>query len=193
MRKLNVGCGPSVLDGWINVDLYPCDLRVTRMDATESWPFSADSLDRVFTEHMIEHVPYAAGKFLLQEAYRTLKPGGRIRVSTPDLDFLVDLLTVGSDINKRYVEWACPIFSPGEPVCAESVVNNFVRAWGHQYIYSTGILLALMEEVGFVDITGHPIAVSEDPEFVGLENASRMPEGFLQLETITLEGSKPHA
>ena len=154
------------------------------------WPFDDGSFDRVFTEHAIEHVGYDEGRFALDEAYRVLKPGGRIRVSTPSLEFLFDLVLRPTRLSEAYVAWACGIFSPGQPVRGETVVNNFVRAWGHRYIYSREILGDALKLVGFRYLYWPKIAESEDIEFVGLENATRMPEGFLQLETMTVEGEK---
>jgi predicted SAM-dependent methyltransferase len=193
MKKINVGCGPSILDGWLNADLHPIDRRVIKMDATQQWPFSNGEFDRVFSEHMIEHVPYEGGKIMLEEAFRTLKPGGRIRISTPSIDFLANLLAIPSQLEQDYIEWACENFSQNQPVCAETVVNNFVRAWGHQFIWSEKLLKTIMFNVGFDNIDHCFIGDSRDPEFVGLENASRMPDGFLQLETMTIEAEKPLA
>jgi len=43
-------------------------------------------------------------------------------------------------------------------------------------------------DAGFANITEHLIQQSDDPELCNLENDGRMPAGFLQLETMTLEG-----
>ena len=94
-------------------------------------------------------------------------------------------------LSDRYVVWACEHFSQGQPVCADTVINNFVRAWGHQYIWSKDTLEETMEKIGFTAFAWPPIGESDDDEFVALENASRMPEGFLQLETMTVEAEKP--
>lgn len=192
MRKLNVGCGPNVLEGWVNADLHPIDGRVVGFDATQQFPFSDGEFDRIFSEHMIEHVPYAGGAAMLAECYRTLKPGGRIRISTPSLDFLFNLLRgEPAPICHEYVKWACAAFSPEEPVCPETVINNFVRAWGHTYIHSRNSLGDLMDSLGFENLGLCYVSVSQDPEFRNIENVGRMPEGFLQIETMTVEGEKP--
>ena len=192
MRGLNLGCGPNLLgEGWLNADLHPIDARVLRLDATETFPFSAGEFDRVFTEHMIEHVSYEDGRFMLSECFRVLRPGGRIRVSTPGLEFLFGLLYRPDELTERYVEWACGAFSPGQPVRAETVINNFVRAWGHRYIYSRDALMESMHAAAFRKPYTCSIGESDDPAFVGLENAGRMPESFLQLETMTIEAEKP--
>jgi len=189
--KLNIGAGDHPLPGWWNTDLNPCHSSIMQLDATKRFPFNDGIFERVFSEHMIEHVPYAAGFSMLQECYRVLEPGGRIRISTPDLDFLFNLGTRGEKIDRDYISWACRIFNPGDPVSAVTVINNFMRAWGHQFIYDRMALSGALIGAGFVKITSHGIQQSDDPEFRNLENDSRMPPGFLALETMTLEGDKP--
>ena len=61
------------------------------LDATQTFPLPDCSFDYIFSEHMIEHVTYQNGKRMILECYRVLKPGGLLRISTPDLSFLVDL------------------------------------------------------------------------------------------------------
>jgi predicted SAM-dependent methyltransferase len=189
--KLNIGSGDHPLGpDWINADLMP-HAGGLYMDATKRFPFRDGEIDRIFSEHMIEHVPLAGGLAMLGECYRVLRPGGRIRISTPSLEFLFGLWQRPTEETERYVKWACRIFSPAAPVCAETVINNFVRAWGHQFIWSREMLVIAMTDIGFRAVASPKIGESEDPEFVGLENASRMPEGYLQLETMTIEAEKP--
>jgi predicted SAM-dependent methyltransferase len=52
-------------------------------------PFASDTFDFIFSEHMIEHVSHDDGAKMLAECHRVLKPGGHIRITTPDLAFLV--------------------------------------------------------------------------------------------------------
>jgi predicted SAM-dependent methyltransferase len=193
MLKLNIGAGPNPIEGWYNVDLHAQVVGVGYLDATRPFPYPDETFDRIFTEHMIEHITYEDGRRMLAECYRVMKPGGRLRVSTPDLMFLVSLLNQPSALEWQYVVWACEVFTPGQPVCAESVVNNFVRAWGHQYIYTRFTLDRVLVDAGFKLTCWPKVGESDDPEFRELENVGRMPEGFLQLETMTVEAEKPGA
>ena len=134
--KLHIGCGENLLEGWLNSDLYPGSDRVLHFDATGRFPFADATFDYVFSEHMIEHVPYEGALSMLRECRRVLKPGGRARISTPDLRFLVGL----------YAE--------------DGPVRRF----------------ALNE--------------SDDPALRSLENEARLPEGFVRLESLTLEATR---
>ena len=101
VRYLQVGgdwwnkCG----DGWLNADFVYTRLPVgvvcedwrtgryiLRQDAGRRWPFEDGSFDIVYSEHMFEHVLPTDGAAFLKEMYRVLRPGGVLRVTTPDLE-----------------------------------------------------------------------------------------------------------
>jgi hypothetical protein len=71
------------------------------------------------------------------------------------------------------------------------VFNNFVRAWGHQFIYDHATLALIVERAGFVDLVWPPIGQSRHTDLCGLESLSRLPDGFLEMESMILEGTKP--
>lgn len=192
MKKLHLGCGQHILPGWDNADFEPQRLDVLYVDARKKFLFQDNFYDFIFTEHMIEHVSFADGKNMLLECYRILKPGGRIRISTPNLDFLVGLYKENkTDIERHYINWAGTVFTPWAPFPDESfVINNFVRDWGHQFIYNEKTLRWALANTGFHSVTRHNIFESTVAEFKDLENKHRMPPEFLQLETFTLEAVK---
>jgi len=190
--KLHIGCGCNLLDGWLNCDLYPRSSRVLHLDATRPFPFDDDWFRYVFSEHMIEHIPYSHGSFMLTECRRILQPGGRIRISTPDLSFLIDLHAQRkSPLQRDYIEWATRMFIRDAPRPDDAfVINNFVRDWGHAFIYDEKTLRRSMEAAGFRELARCELGASEDAALRDLENEDRMPAGFLRLETMTLEGRK---
>jgi len=193
MAKLNISAGEHPLEGWMNVDIggHPGTLR---MDATQTFPFPSGEFSHIFTEHTLEHMPYGGAIRCLNECYRTLVPGGRLRVSIPHIGMLMRLYHKQHEpLEHAYIEWHCKNLAPGLPVCPETVWNNFYRSWGHQYMWSADRLITVMETVGFI-VSG-PLMLNESPDMQlrNLENDTRMPPGFLQLETVTFEGVKPYA
>jgi predicted SAM-dependent methyltransferase len=141
---------------------------------------------------MIEHVPYSDGLFMLKECYRILKKNGKLRISTPDLAFLINLYSPQkSQLQQQYIEWSMRKYMLDAPYSDDTfVINNFVRAWGHSFIYDEKSLRAAMEHAGFSEIVKFNINDSNDVALRNLEYDDRMPLGFLQLETVTLEGTK---
>jgi SAM-dependent methyltransferase len=45
----------------------------------------ANSVDGIFSAHVVEHLPYPTVILLIQEAFRVLQPGGRLILTTPDV------------------------------------------------------------------------------------------------------------
>jgi predicted SAM-dependent methyltransferase len=191
-RKLHIGCGDNVLDGWLNSNYYPDPSHIIHLDATESFPLGNNEFDYIFSEHMIEHIPYEDGLLMLNECFRILKPDGRIRISTPNLLFLVDLYNPDkSDLQLEYIKWATDRFIPNVGAHEDTyVINNFVRDWGHSFIYDEKALRLSLEKAGFTNITKCELNQSDSDIFRNLENESRLPPGFLKLETISMEGTK---
>jgi predicted SAM-dependent methyltransferase len=191
VAKIQLGCGGNMLEGWLNTDgqmdgwFHP---ESVKLDATQPFPIPDESFDFVYSEHMIEHIPYWSGQQMLRECYRIMKPGAHIRISCPDMQFLIDLYTNPTELSTQYVEKESPDWAPYiDPIF---VVNNYVRAWGHQFIYDKKSMTNSLLAAGFENITEHKILQSDVPEFQNLEIPSRMQPGFLQLETMTFEAVK---
>jgi len=192
IRKLHIGCGSNVRDGWLNADLFPWSSTILHLDATSSFPIGDEELDYIFSEHMIEHIAYSEGALMLSECYRILRENGKIRISTPDLAFLIDLYkSEKTDLQKEYVQCAADRIIKVPPGYGDTfVINNFVRAWGHKFIYDEKTLRASLEKAGFSEVTRHELNESDDESLRNLENENRMAPGFLRLETFTLEATK---
>lgn len=192
IKKLHVGCGPNVLYGWLNTDANPEKPNVHRLDITTRTPFPDSTFDYVFNEHMIEHLSYSQGLAMLRECFRIMKPGARIRTSCPSIDFLIKLYNDPDDFEKQYIAWATKHFTSWAPYQdGIFVLNNFVRDFGHRFIYNQKTLEKSLSLAGFINFTTHKIQESADPNLCNLEHDGRMPAGFLQLETMTIEAVKP--
>ncbi|HUN56242.1 MAG TPA: methyltransferase domain-containing protein [Smithella sp.] len=192
IRKLHIGCGGHILDGWLNTDIYPKTSQVFHLDATLRFPFGDGKFDYIFSEHMIEHIPYLRGVEMLRECCRVLKKEGKIRISTPDLAYLISLCKEEkSDKQMEYVKWQADVFAKPAP-CSDKVfvINNFMREWGHQFIYDEETLSAVLKEAGFKNVTRRELNQSESDALRFLENEKREPEGFLMMESLILEGTK---
>ena len=70
------------------------------------------------------------------------------------------------------------------------VINNFVRDWGHLFIYDEKILRFSLEQAGFSNVIRCELNTSADEGLRDLEFEPRLPPGFLRLETMTLEATR---
>jgi SAM-dependent methyltransferase len=58
-------------------------------DCSAAWPLPENSLDAVFTSNFFEHLPgKQCLKQTLQQAFRCLKPGGRLVAMGPNIKYL---------------------------------------------------------------------------------------------------------
>jgi len=194
-RKLQLGTGANPYDGWLNTDVHDFLRRgdVVYMDAREPFPLPDEAFDLVFTEHMIEHLTYADGQQCLSECHRVLRPGGRIRVATPSLDRLIRLYDPElTDLQRRYIEWSLATFVPhADDQLPGFVLNNFLRDWGHEFVYDGQTLRHALATAGFVDVTEHGVGESDDPRLAGLERHMRRAAEFNAYETMVLEARRP--
>jgi SAM-dependent methyltransferase len=65
------------------------DVRFLPQDCSTRWQCDDQSLDVVFTSNFFEHLPSkGALKLALEEAFRCLKPGGKLLAMGPNIRFL---------------------------------------------------------------------------------------------------------
>jgi predicted SAM-dependent methyltransferase len=125
--KLNLGCGPQVPAGWINVDyafgarlaakplfrsvnkrlkLFAVDWNdsIFIHNLTERFPWRDGTVHTVYSSHTLEHLSRQEGLFFLRESQRVLKPGGIIRIVVPDLVAFVNSYVKGDIRADSFVE-----------------------------------------------------------------------------------------
>lgn len=197
VRKLHLGAGPSSPAGWLSTDVTPQAETVVYLDATEPFPIEDDTFDYVFSEHMIEHMSWHAGLAMLEECHRVLKPGGTIRVATPDLAVLLGLYGEQRDpVGDRYVRWIVDRSMPGiSTYKASFVINNAFRNWGHQFLYDGELLEMAMREAGFTNTRRCASGESLDANLRGIESHGRNvgDEEMAAFETMVFEADRPRA
>ncbi len=107
--KLNIGCGLTVLSGWVNIDnslsawlakrlwlrrifaiFYaipntPWPKNIYFYDIRKGLPFPDNSTEIIYSSHLLEHLYKQEALFFMKECYRVLVYGGVIRIIVPDL------------------------------------------------------------------------------------------------------------
>ena len=166
------------MQGCLNTDLYFTKHKVAYLDAGKPFPFPDAAFEYIYSEHMFERLKFAQGLNMLGECFRVLKPGGDIRLATPDIDFLIKLYTdPHSELHKQYIRWATATFVPEvtayvkEDECSAAfVVNNFFRNWGHEALYHYQGLESVLRKHGFIQISRKQVGESEIATFKTLRS-----------------------
>jgi len=94
---LHLGCGTKYIDkpGFVNIDGNLFCRKDLWLDITIGLPFPNNSIDGIFASHFLEHFNENQVRKVLGESYRVLKPGGTIRLVTPNLRKAIDAYLAG--------------------------------------------------------------------------------------------------
>jgi len=178
---LNLGCGPVLYDGWANADEYAFKRALRdkafrpnwRLDITRPWHCPDNFWDGIFTQHVIEHVPYSAAAFVLSECFRTLKPGAWLRVSVPGL--------------KKYIDYyegrtSDPFFR--DFTHRALAISFLTQMHLHKSVWDGDLMVALLNETGFVKVREVEHGAGTDTRLIKDQNEKAS-------ESLYVEAMKP--
>jgi len=127
--KLNIGAGDTHIDGYEAID-------IKQGVVAHALPYGAETIDEVRASHVLEHYPYERLPEVLKEWFRVLKPGGVIKVSVPDFEFVMREYAAGKPINVQ-----------GYLMGGQTDAYDF-----HSSLFSFNTLCGLLREAGFVNV-----------------------------------------
>ena len=201
---LHIGCGPNYKDGWVNTDVLiprlpwskPAGTEAVQdfpLDLTQPLPFPDESLDAIYGEHVIEHIEKDDALAFFGEARRVLKPGGVLRLSTPDLDGTCRVfLRLDPDVDPNAYEpyWFEEEWSP------EFWINATFRFWGHLFLWNFKLFEKELLEAGFDSVwrVEKGETQSDLPELQGIEGRVAIDDEpfarFVAASSLTIEARK---
>jgi predicted SAM-dependent methyltransferase len=165
--RVNIGCGPNALPGWINLDAARGEQIDVVWDLRRGLPFADESCAAVFGEHVIEHVPRGDAEKLLRECRRALKEGGVLRLSTPDAGLYLRSYAGDGEFLRH------PAFTEHAETPMDRV-NQMMREYGqHLWCYDAESLLLLLRKVGFSRAVEQKFGESLDPSMRGIDSEGR--------------------
>lgn len=164
---LQIGGGKYMLPGWLNGDLIAGEIH---LNACRKLPFTDCSIERIFAEHFIEHITWQQAVALLGECQRILKPGGKIRLATPDLEKIAAVYRKQNpDVDlAQAMARHCKNHNRPTPTSAHFVNDQF-RLWGHRFLHDYESLSLAMTGAGFKTPVRHLFGQSEDALLQNLE------------------------
>lgn len=138
MKKLHLGCGFRLLDGYINVDIREetnCDVID---DISKLTSFEKDDVDLIYACHVLEHFTRNEYKDVLKRFKEVLKDGGTLRLSVPDFEQVAYLYSEGEYTLKQMM---------GFLYGGQDYDENF-----HYIAFDFNTLKEDLEELGFKDV-----------------------------------------
>ncbi len=176
ITRVQVGSGRDVRPDWWNVDLVRFPGVDEIRDATLPWRHH--NLQYVYAEHFIEHLTLHQGLSFMQHAGNALRPGGILRLSTPNLSHVVlqNYQLHGASLDQRLTD--------------SIVMNTCFHGYGHQFLYSGEFMRFVLENMGFAPVREYDFGKSDDANLGGLEHHGpfQVDEGIPNI--ITFEATK---
>jgi SAM-dependent methyltransferase len=93
--KLNIGCGSQKLSDHINIDKYHSSAQIKT--PANVLPFQSNSVDVLYTSHMVEHLAPSVFNAALIEWHRVLKQDGKVMIRCPNFELYVKEWLEGDD------------------------------------------------------------------------------------------------
>ncbi|MFG2044242.1 class I SAM-dependent methyltransferase [Dactylosporangium sp. NPDC048998] len=124
------------------------------MDITGTLPVADDTVDWVYAEHLIEHVTLHAGIAWLTEVRRILRPGGLLRLTTPDLRVYAESYVNDDGFfgkHRRRMNRALSGVAPAMPERGAFMFNQLFYVYGHRWLYDLEELRHALTSAGFAE------------------------------------------
>jgi len=147
LTKINLGSGHYKLTGWINVDIDLESRPDVLTDLSCDLPFRDHSANFMHTEDFIDQLELEGARRFLRECHRILRPGGVIRVLTPDVEQLCAMYI--KQPNDLKALWRDHVGVPLDYGTAAEIVNVGMRFAGHTFLYDAETFQLLARDSGF--------------------------------------------
>lgn len=130
-------------------------------DITQRLRFVDDSVDAIFTEHVVEHINFFQAIGFMRESLRILKPGGIFRCVAPMTDIFTNPFKWPPEILKRYTQEQMAPYYVAEIDALNSLgltlatdirpwlVDFLVRKHGHQFCWTSELMRDVLLKLGF--------------------------------------------
>lgn len=86
--KLNLGCGPDIKEGYVNIDTCPLDSRVIQKDI-RNLDFPSESVDEIYAKDIIEHMSLSDFREAVKNWSKICKSGAKVFIQTICWDSII--------------------------------------------------------------------------------------------------------
>lgn len=135
--KLHVGCGYKAIKGFVNIDCRHLPSVDEIQNAELLTSYKPNSVDLLYSCHILEHFGRWRYKQVLQRWYEIIKPGGVLRLAIPNFENICKHYVINKDL---------PVVM-GLLYGGQDYNENF-----HYVTFDFDSLTKVLKEVGFTEI-----------------------------------------
>ena len=179
--RVNIGCGNTPHEGWVNFDNSPAiklanspilyflakllkllskeqiknvewnkKNKIIFADAAKKLPLSNNSVECIYSSHMVEHLSRKQVLIFLREASRILKSDGILRIAVPDLQIVANKYSAEGDADSFMEE----ILVEAPPINSlkEKLILLITGYRHHQWMYDGKSITLLLKNAGFKNV-----------------------------------------
>lgn len=133
-------------NGWITIDVNGADIS---WDLRKGIPLPDGSVEKIYSSHLLEHIPFQELILFLKECHRVLKTGGEFSVCVPNFAFYINAYQGGNMFKPRESWWREGAVSTNSLM---DQLNYIIYMGGeHKYMFDSENLINTLKQGGFVN------------------------------------------
>jgi predicted SAM-dependent methyltransferase len=146
--KLELGSGNiKGEDGWTTVDIDGADIN---WDLKRGIPLPNDSVDKIYSSHLLEHIPYEQLIILLKLCRSVLKVNGEFSVCVPNFRLYVDSYKEGKMFREGETWWQQGSIDTGSAIDQLNYIAYMKDEY--KYMFDEENLVNTLKKAGFSDV-----------------------------------------
>ena len=146
--NLELGSGPRKgSNGWTTIDI---EFAVINWDLRRGIPLPNECVNRIYSSHFLEHMPYDELLKFLYECRRVMKAEGEFLVAVPNFRLYIDAYIEGKDFKGRDT-WYQPARVDTDSAMDQLNYIIYMKDQ-HRYMFDKVNLLNLLRKAGFSNV-----------------------------------------
>ena len=133
------------------------------IDIVKKLPFKNQSVDVIFSTHVIEHIHRRQIEFFLRESFRVLQNGGVNIICTPSIKKIVHAIYFNDNIEKKEI-----LFQRQDKWHKDDIktschqINISMRNFGHRFLVDDEYMQWLSNKIGFKSL--EVVSINDVPD-----------------------------
>lgn len=143
--KIELGSGPKKgLNEWVTIDQVGANIN---WDLRRGIPLRDNSVDNIYSSHLLEHIPYSQLIGFLKECHRIIKKDGEFSVCVPNFRYYIEAYKEGKLFRPREEWWQPALIDTGSAI---DQLNYMAYMNGeHMHMFDEESLINILLKSGF--------------------------------------------